>query len=124
MKFLFVIIGALFCCHLATVNAIGNLDGYRKVSSKEFAGLDHIIQSGTTAALDLAVADNVIDADAAARFQIKAIGHVARQVRAAENVTSYFIIVRGDVKTIVGFVIDEDSASGGLTLRAYKIGSA
>jgi len=126
MKALLILFGAFLCCQLATAGSIGSLDGYRKISS--YSGLDHVIQSGTVAALNLAAADGVVDANAAARYQVESIGRVA--AKELDAATSYFIVVRvgdahyPDVKAIVGFVIDEERGTGTLTLRAYKIGSA
>ena len=129
MKILLFILGALFCCHVACTGSLGNVDDYTKVSPKEVGGLGNLIQDGTVAALKLAAADNVIDANAAARFQVEAVGRVAKNVRESDDVTSYFVIVRAsdklyhDVKIIVGFIIDENNISKVLTIRGYKIGS-
>lgn len=127
MKLLsFFLLSTIFC-FLVTAEYTP-LKGYDKVTSKEeIARIDYIIQSGATAALDLAIVDEVIPEESSQRYEIGRVNYVSKQYRDADEVTSYFVDVKlvdledENVKAKLGFVIDRKDKNGRLKLRAYNI---
>ncbi len=127
MKLLsFLLLIALFC--FSVTAEYTPLRGYDKVTSKEeIARLDYLIQSGATAALDLAIVDEVIPEEDAERYEIGRVNYVSKQYRDADEVTSYFVDVKlidlqdRNVRAKLGYIIDRKDRNGRLQLRAYSI---
>jgi len=130
MKTLFIIFSLSMVFYVSSAARIAGFEGYKKITSpKEIADLDLVIQSGTITALNLAAADNIIENNAARRFQIDDVKYISKLAKPEEDSTSYFVVVKTmdqyyhDVKVAVGFVIDQNNSNKRLSMKAYKIGA-